>query len=185
MKKMKGIYLTQTEAYLALGMAQSAWMAIKHRYKMKEFGKKKKYFIPFNEMSQQHQQKYSSKIADTGDESIDDVLTELQVDADVGNSLGQIDIVEARKQKILVDTQLTLQKIRDNKSEMFSEWSERFFSVFEISFAKFKNSLIDCHMNEEQLKKLQENLDYAIKNLGDSLNDIMKDYLNEETAEDI
>jgi hypothetical protein len=51
--------------------------------------------------------------------------------------------------------------------------------IFAKSFAKFKNSLIDLHLNDKQVDKLNENLEYAIKNMEISLSDIKEGYIND------
>ena len=45
---------------------------------------------------------------------------------------------------------------------------------------EFKNTLIDLHLDEKQLKKLNENLDFALENMEEGLSDILTDYVNDE-----
>lgn len=89
------------------------------------------------------------------------------------------DIIEVRKKKIMAETEFLSQKIITKKEQMFSEWSEKFFQVFAKSFAKFKNSLIQLQLNDVQVKKLNQNLEKAIKNMELSLSEIKTDYLSE------
>ena len=91
-----------------------------------------------------------------------------------------VDLNEARRQEILMRTKYLEQKIEKKKNELFSEWSERFFQIFSKNFAKFKNSLIELRLEEKQLKKLNENLDLALSNLEEGLNEILNENVNEE-----
>ena len=96
-----------------------------------------------------------------------------------------MDIVEARRKEILTRTKFLEQKILDKKHQLFEEWSLRFFDVFQRSFSKFKNSLIELHLNEEQIKKLNENLDLALQNLENTLGEINDEYINSDEDEEL
>ena len=91
-----------------------------------------------------------------------------------------VDLNEARRQEILMRTKYLSQKIEKRRLELFEEWSERFFMIFAKNFGKFKNTLIDLHLDEKQLKKLNENLDFALENMEEGLSDILTDYVNDE-----
>ena len=91
-----------------------------------------------------------------------------------------VDLNEARRQEVIMRTKYLSQKIEKKKNELFEEWSERFFMIFAKNFAKFKNTLIDLHLEEKQLKKLNENLEFALSNMEDGLSEILNDYVNEE-----
>ena len=91
-----------------------------------------------------------------------------------------VDLNEARRKEIIVRTKYLEQKIEKKKNELFEEWSERFFQIFLKNFAKFKNTLIDLHLEEKQLKKLNENLDLALENMEIGLTEILNDYVNDE-----
>ena len=57
--------------------------------------------------------------------------------------------------------------------------------MFSKNFAKFKNNLINLHLTKDQMKTLNENLDLALQNMKQSLDEIENDYLNEgEVSED-
>ena len=79
------------------------------------------------------------------------------------------------------------QKITAKKEQLFNEWSERFFTVFSKNFAKFKNSLIELHLTKEQMEKLNENLEFALKNMEESLDEIENEHLtgDDENEEEI
>ena len=132
-------------------------------------------------MRPEYQKQYEDKVIEiTGDPEVDDVLTDLNIAGDFDNSLSTLDLQEARRQKIIKETEYLSQKITAKKEQLFSEWSERFFMVFAKNFAKFKNSLIDLHLPKEHMDKLVENLDLALQNMESSLNEIESEYLEGE-----
>ena len=132
-------------------------------------------------MRPEYQKQYEDKIIEVAnDPNVNEVLTELNVAGDFDNSLNTLDIQEARRQKIIKETEYLSQKITAKKEQLFNEWSERFFTVFSKNFAKFKNTLIELHLEEKQLKKLNENLDFALSNMEDGLSEILNDYINED-----
>jgi hypothetical protein len=88
---------------------------------------------------------------------------------------------QARLGEVIARTKWIEQKLEKRKQEIYQEWCERFFTVFAREFGKFKNSLIELRLEEEQLKKLKENLEFAVSNLEDSLIEIYDEYMAEET----
>ena len=139
-------------------------------------------------MRPEYQKQYEDKIIEiTGDPEVDDVLTDLNVAGDFDNSLSNLDLQEARRQKIIKETEYLSQKITAKKEQLFSEWSERFFTVFSKNFAKFKNNLINLHLTKAQMKTLNENLDLALQNMKQSLDEIENEYLtgDDENEEEI
>ena len=110
---------------------------------------------------------------------INDILGDITGSTNIQNG-DMLDLNEARRQEIIVRTKYLEQKIDKKKNELFEEWSERFFQIFSKNFAKFKNTLIDLHLEEKQLKKLNENLDLALSNLEEGLNEILNNYVNNE-----
>lgn len=165
---------------MELGSANS-YPGFKPHLKSQGERRKKTYFIPLSMMRPEYQKQYEDKIIEiTGDPEVDDVLTDLNIAGDFDNSLSNLDIQEARRQKIIRETEYLEQKITTKKEQLFSEWSERFFMVFAKNFAKFKNSLISLRLDEKQLKTLNENLDYALSNMEEGLSEILNDYINED-----
>lgn len=172
---------------MELGSANS-YPGFKPHLKSQGERRKKTYFIPLSMMRPEYQKQYEDKIIEiTGDPEVDDVLTDLNVAGDFDNSLSNLDLQEARRQKIIKETEYLSQKITAKKEQLFSEWSERFFMVFAKNFAKFKNSLIELHLTKEQMEKLNENLEFALKNMEESLDEIENEYLtgDDENEEEI
>ena len=172
---------------MELGSANS-YPGFKPHLKSQGERRKKTYFIPLSMMRPEYQKQYEDKIVDfTGDPEVDDVLTDLNVAGDFDNSLSNLDLQEARRQKIIKETEYLSQKITAKKEQLFADWSERFFMVFAKNFAKFKNSLIELHLTKEQMEKLNENLEFALKNMEESLDEIENEYLtgDDENEEEI
>ena len=170
---------------MELGSANS-YPGFKPHLKVQGENRKRTYFIPLSMMRPEYQKQYEDKIIEiTGDPEVDDVLTDLNIAGDFDNSLSNLDIQEARRQKIIKETEYLSQKITAKKEQLFNEWSERFFTVFSKNFAKFKNNLINLHLTKDQMKTLNQNLDLALQNMKQSLDEIENDYLNEgEVSED-
>lgn len=172
---------------MELGSANS-YPGFKPHLKSQGERRKKTYFIPLSMMRPEYQKQYEDKIIEiTGDPEVDDVLTDLNIAGDFDNSLSNLDLQEARRQKIIKETEYLSQKITAKKEQLFSEWSERFFAVFSKNFAKFKNSLIELHLTKEQMEKLNENLELALQNMEESLDEIENEYLtgDDENEEEI
>lgn len=172
---------------MELGSANS-YPGFKPHLKSQGERRKKTYFIPLSMMRPEYQKQYEDKIIEiTGDPEVDDVLTDLNIAGDFDNSLSNLDIQEARRQKIIKETEYLSQKITAKKEQLFADWSERFFMVFSKNFAKFKNSLIELHLTKEQMEKLNENLELALQNMAESLDEIENEYLTggEDNEEEI
>ena len=178
----KGIWLPQSEAALSLGVGISKFISgFRTHLKAQGENRKRTYFIPLSMMRPEYQKQYEDKIVEVADDpNVNEVLTEINIAGDFDNSLNTLDIQEARRQKIIKETEYLSQKITAKKEQLFNEWSERFFIVFSKNFAKFKNTLIDLHLEEKQLKKLKENLDFALSNMEEGLSEILNDYINED-----
>lgn len=180
---MKCVWLSQTDAASSLGVSISVFIG-QWKTKLKDnqkSGKKKLYLVPYDEMIPTKQEQY--KFA-TVDEATDFNIEQLAASVDFTGEREQLDIQEVRKRKIIKETEFLSQKIIAKKQQMFAEWSQKFFIVFQKSFAKFKNSLIDLHLDDKQVEKLNENLEYAIKNMEMSLSEIKENYIEEENTQE-
>ena len=122
---------------------------------------------------------------DISDEQmINDILGDISGDAEIPIDPDNIDLNEARRQEVIMRTKYLSQKIEKKKNELFSEWSEKFFLIFSKNFGKFKNTLIDLHLEEKQLNKLNENLDLALENMEIGLTEILQEYMNDDGSLD-
>ena len=188
--KQRGKWLTQAQAQLATGKPMSLFRAkVMPKLKMKNIPGKKKplYFLTEDYFTEVYKKNNTEDLIELDEEDINDENMINDILGDItgnNNSLPidpeNVDLNEARRQEILVRTKYLEQKIDKKKNELFSEWSERFFMIFSKNFAKFKNTLIDLHLDEKQLNKLNENLDLALANLEEGLNEILNEYVNDE-----
>ena len=119
------------------------------------------------------------ELENENDDIVNDILEDISVN-NISDTSENVDLNEARRQEILMRTKYLSQKIEKKRLELFEEWSERFFMIFAKNFGKFKNTLIDLHLEEKQLKKLNENLDFALENMEEGLSEILNDYVNDE-----
>ena len=175
---MEGVWLNQTDAATALGISVNAFISSKKKV-LKDnglTGHKKKYWITLDSMKFDQRQKHK---VHAGLAEVDPVLQDIIDTVDFTGEREELDIQEARKRKIIKETEYLDQKIIAKKEQLFSEWSQKFFIIFSKSFAKFKNSLIDLHLSDAQVDKLHQNLEFAIKNMEMSLSDIKQDYIND------
>ena len=186
--KQRGKWLTQAQAQLATGKPMSLFRAkVMPKLKMKNIPGKKKplYFLTEEYFSEVYKKNNTEDLIELDEEDIsdenmiNDILGDITGSTNIQNG-DMLDLNEARRQEIIVRTKFLEQKIDKKKNELFSEWSERFFMIFSKNFAKFKNTLIDLHLEEKQLKKLNENLDLALANLEEGLNEILNEYMNDE-----
>lgn len=176
------LLLSQTEAAQVMGLTISQFLGRKKHFKTNGLtNHSKKYYIPIELLPEDFVQQNRDLIVDSEDSS--NVLRQLSLAADVGGDISQIDLQQARRQKILKETEYLSQKITAKKEQLFSQWSERFFIVFSKNFVKFKNSLIELQLTDKQVKILEQNLQNAIKNMQNSLDDIRLDYVEEDTGE--
>ena len=191
---IKGLWLTQAQAQLATGKPMSLFRAkVMPKLKMKKIPGKKKplYFLTEEYFTEVYKKNNAEDLIELDDENIDDENMINDILGDItgnNNSLPidpeNVDLNEARRQEILMRTKYLSQKIEKKKNELFEEWSERFFQIFSKNFAKFKNTLIDLHLEEKQLKKLNENLDFALANMEEGLNDILQEHMYEMNEEE-
>ena len=187
---IKGLWLTQAQAQLATGKPMSLFRAkVMPKLKMKKIPGKKKplYFLTEEYFTDVYKKNNAEDLIELDDEDIDDENMINDILGDIAGSANNVqidhenvDLNEARRQEVIMRTKYLSQKIEKKKLELFEEWSERFFQIFSKNFGKFKNTLIDLRLDEKQLKKLNENLDLALANLEEGLNEILNEYMNDE-----
>ena len=188
---IKGLWLTQAQAQIATGKPMSLFRAkVMPKLKMKKIPGKKKplYFLTEEYFTDVYKKNNAEDLIELDDEDIDDENMINNILGDIAGSANNItnenpenvDLNEARRQEVIMRTKYLSQKIEKKKLELFEEWSERFFQIFSKNFGKFKNTLIDLHLEEKQLKKLNENLDLALENMEEGLNEILNEYMNDD-----
>ena len=185
--KRKGIWLTQAKGQTATGITMGLFRAkiLPQLVSRPVPGKKKlEYFVTEDLLTEVYKKSHKDELIELDDEDeSDDIVNDILGDIAGSNSGLTIDsenadLNEARRQEIIMRTKYLSQKIEKRKLELFEEWSEKFFMIFSKNFAKFKNTLIDLHLEEKQLNKLNENLNFALENMEEGLNEILTDYIN-------
>ena len=186
----KGIWLTQAKGQTATGITMGLFRAkiLPQLVSRPVPGKKKlEYFVTEDLLTEVYKKSHKDELIEVDDEDINDENVVNDILGDItGNTNGlqidpeNVDLNEARRQEIIVRTKYLEQKIEKRKLELFEEWSEKFYMLFSKNFAKFKNTLIDLHLEEKQLKTLNENLGFALSNMEEGLNEILNDYVNED-----
>ena len=191
--KRKGIWLTQAKGQTATGITMGLFRAkiLPQLVSRPVPGKKKlEYFVTEDFLTEVYKKSHKDELIELDDEDVNDenIVNDILGDIAGNNSVAQMDpenadLNEARRQEIIMRTKYLEQKIEKRRLELFEEWSERFFFIFSKNFAKFKNSLIELHLEEDKLKKLNENLEFALENMEEGLNEILNDYVNEDENE--
>lgn len=183
---MEVVFLKQSDAVTACGVSQTVFQnRIKSTLKMELRDGKKLYGVPLEKMTANAREFYSGQTEEIEvEESIEDILGDISFTTPVPGIDGSADIQAARLEEIIARTKWINQKLDKKKQELYQEWSERFFFIFSREFSKFKNSLIDLRLEETQLSKLKENLEFAISNMEDSLTEIFNEYMKEDEQED-
>ena len=191
--KCKGIWLTQAKGQTATGITMGLFRAkiLPQLVSRPVPGKKKlEYFVTEDLLTEVYKKSHKDELIEVDDEDINDekIVNDILGDIAGNNSVVQMDpenadLNEARRQEILMRTKYLSQKIEKKKLELFEEWSERFFFIFSKNFAKFKNSLIELHLEENKLKTLNENLNFALANMETSLSEILNEYMNDDENE--
>lgn len=173
----KVVLLNQTDAAMALGITVNQFLSRKKHFGTNGLtGHKKLYKIPLQSLPEDVREDYIFSAIDE-DQVLDPVLQQLAAGTDFTGQQQKLDIMQARRRKIIKETEYLSQKITAKKEQLFSQWSQRFYIVFEKNFSKFKNSLIQLGLNDKQVKRLSENLQCAIVNLSKCLDDIKSDYM--------
>ncbi len=130
-------------------------------------------------MDEQHKDFYNDRLIEEPDAEsmeIEDVL------GDISSSQGDVNDAykEAQIELTKVKIKSLTEKLQARKEELWSEWNEAFFNEFSEAFAKFKNGLIELHLNDAQLKTLEEKLDAAVNSMQDRLDGMLNDFMNEK-----
>ena len=189
--KQRGIWLTLSNGQCATGLTYAVFRSkVLPKLKTKDIPGKKKplYFVTEEYLSDIYKKNHADELIELDEEDISDENMINDILGDITGSANNIsnenpenvDLNEARRKEIIVRTKYLEQKIEKKKNELFEEWSERFFQIFSKNFGKFKNTLIDLHLEEKQLKKLNENLDLALENMEIGLTEILNEYMNDE-----
>ena len=144
----------------------------------------REYFVPQNECTDDFKAKNLPIHLDEDDQV--NILDELQDNVDFTD--GSMQSINAQLKKARIDqvktsTKKLKQELLQRKRQLFYQWSEKFFNAFANHFGKLKNTVIQMHLNEEQVNKFNQILDSSLNNLKLNLDQIynqFKDQKNEQ-----
>jgi len=112
---------------------------------------------------------------------LDDEADEVEnILGDITTALPTDELTAARLDNIRARTALLEQKIEEQKQSIWNEWNEAVFEEFSTAFARVKNVLIGLHLDEEQIKQLNDGIDDALKSLSDKLDAMWAKFKNGE-----
>lgn len=179
----KGIWLPKTKAIAVMGSNVPKFERERVDYIQRDRGKKHEYFIPASKMSKNWREYYTGQFIspEEDDEPLEDILGEV---GDINSSNVENELLQARLANLAARTEVLKEKLSSHKEDLFNEWSDKVFTLFTNAFARFKNSLISLHLNEEQLSTLKRQLDDALVILDNGLQDINSAYMNEDKDEE-
>lgn len=185
---MRGVWLTRSAAALANGKGMFVFNRdVVPKLKMKKKSPKSHplVFLPEDMMLEPYKDTYKDNFVEEDEFSaqVEDVLGHIDDLGEVNYTDQSSELQAARLENLRARTSLINEKLESRKSELFTEWTEKFFSIFSASFGKFKNELISLHLNEEQLATLTEKLEYALKTMKDGLDAINAEWMDEDEQE--
>ncbi len=141
--------------------------------KQKKVKNKFLYFVPLDKMTDAYQSFYAESAAEYDDEAqaVEDVLGDISSSPDA--SLGGLEslpeqLVAARLENITARTKYINERLEQKKHEMFIEWTEKIYEAFTGAFGKFKNALVELHLDEEKTEHLESLLGASIDALKDA-----------------
>lgn len=183
---MKGVWLNQNDSAAAVGKTVPTFGKFKPTLKQRKTkSNRTEFFIPSAMMTSKMQKYYYDEMIEYDDEAqeVENVLGDVTEGIEALPSNSE-ELNAARLENLKARTAFINEKLDARKTELFSEWSEKFFDIFSNAFAKFKNDLISLHLTEEQLDTLTEKLELALKSMNDGITQINADWMKEEEKEE-
>lgn len=179
---MTGVWSTRSNLFYYTGLNGYQLDKLLQKCKRKGEGKKKQWFVPAQYLTQQSKQDLILT-----EENEDQFLDELASNVDFDSDLDDPQLKQLNKQykkakiaKTKKDTEVQQQRLQRRKLELYNQWSERFYQLFADSFGKFKNQLINLHLNQQQIASLQQSLDNSLNNMSLGLCDIWNQFAKQE-----
>lgn len=179
---MSGVWTTRSNAFYYTGMNGYQLDKLLQKCKRKGEGKKKQWFVPAQYLTEQSKQDLILT-EENEDQFLDELAGSVDFDSDEDDpELKELNkqLKKARKDKIQKQTAFLQQRLQRRKLQLYNQWSERFFQLFADSFGKFKNELINLHLNQEQIDSLQQSLDNCLNNMQLGLVDIWNQFAHKE-----
>ncbi len=145
---------------------------------------KTEYFIPYQMMTLKMQKAYKDQLVeyDADAQEVEEIIGDVNDGIEMLPSTSA-ELNEARLNNIRARTAMLEEKLEAHKSELWEQWNEEVFEEFSEAFAKVKNTLINLHLNEEQITLLNEGIDNSLKNLKDRLDMMLSKFKNGDEEE--
>lgn len=130
-------------------------------------------------MSKDFQKYYEDRMITFDDEAaeVEDILGDV---SDSPFTDTEAELAKARLENIIARTKILNEKLSARKKELFDEWNEAFYDEFVKAFSKFKNCLIDLHLDEAQLKIVQDKLESSLVLMEEKLESMYSDFISED-----
>lgn len=179
---MTGVWTSRSNAFYYTGLSSYQLDKLLQKCKRKGQGKKKQWFIPAQYLNEQSKQDLILS-QQQNDQILDELAGNVDFDSDEDDpQMKQLNkqYKKAKIAKTKKDTEVQQQRLQRRKLELYNQWSERFFQLFADSFGKFKNELINLHLNQEQIASLQQSLDNCLNNMQLGLVDIWNQFAKQE-----
>ena len=184
---MSGVWTSRSNAFYYTGLTSYQLDKLLQKCKRKGQGKKKQWFVPAQYLTEQAK----SDLILTEDQS-DQILDQLAGNVDFNSDEDDPQLAElnkqlkkARKDKIQKQTAFLQERLQRRKVQLFNQWKQGFFECFADSFGRFKNELINLHLNQEQIAILNQSLDSCLKNMQLNLDSLWNEFNNgDEQDED-
>ena len=178
---MTGVWSTRSNLFYYTGLNGYQLDKFLQKCKIKGEGKKKQWFVPAQKLTEQAKQDLILS-QQQNDQILDELASNVDFDQNEDPQLKQLNkqYKKAKIAKTKKDTAFLQQRLERRKLELYNQWSERFFQLFADSFGKFKNQLINLHLNQEQIASLQQSLDNCLNNMQLGLVDIWNQFAKQE-----
>ena len=184
---MSGVWTSRSNAFYYTGLTSYQLDKLLQKCKRKGQGKKKQWFVPAQYLTEQAK----NDLILTEDQS-DQILDQLAGNVDFNSDEDDPQLAElnkqlkkARKDKIQKQTAFLQERLQRRKVQLFNQWKQGFFECFADSFGRFKNELINLHLNQEQIAILNQSLDSCLKNMQLNLDSLWNEFNNgDEQDED-
>lgn len=194
---MKGFYLNKQQAAISLGTTEYLFDK-NFRSKLKQKENKKRsssshartllFFVP-EELIENDL--YTKNMFSVEEDDVDDsILDELEGNVSFTEEEGDEDkqlnrqLKKAKAKKILKQIDVLEERLQRKKIKMYEEWSKEFFQAFQDNFGKLKNVLIDLHLEQDEINKFNQCLQFSLKNLEATLQNMKKEWMEKRGVEE-
>lgn len=181
----KGYWLSRSDGLFAT--QKKPWQFDKMSMTLPRRGKNnhtKQFFIPEFECTEDFRARNIPVEEQLDSVTLDELVQNVDFNTDQQTEALNKALKKARLDKTLADTKLVGEKLDQRKKQLFAQWSQKFFDQFSNHFGKLRNVLVQLHLNQQQVNKLNETLDSCLNNLQLSLNNIWEEFNSQEKEDE-